>query len=75
MFLPHPRVKLSIVESLCDREVACSASDRQGSNFESEAMPKFLIVMCIYGVFATVSVLRGTLVYLKTKLSTAATPQ
>ena len=35
MFLPHPRVKLSIVESLCDREVACSASDRQGSNFES----------------------------------------
>ena len=29
------RVKLSIVESLRDREVACSASDRQGSNFES----------------------------------------
>ena len=37
LFLPHPRVKLSrpIVGSLCDREVACSASDRQGSNFES----------------------------------------
>ena len=35
MFLPHPRVKLSTVESLRDREVACSASDRQGSNFES----------------------------------------
>ena len=35
MFLPHPRVKLSIVWSLRDREVACSASDRQGSNFES----------------------------------------
>ena len=35
MFLPHPRVKLSIVGSLCDREVACSASDRKGSNFES----------------------------------------
>ena len=34
MFLPHPRVKVSIVESLRDREVACSASDRQGSNFE-----------------------------------------
>ena len=33
--LPHPRVKLSILRSLCDREVACSASDRQGSNFES----------------------------------------
>ena len=35
MFLPHPLVKLSIVGSLCDRAVACSASDRQGSNFES----------------------------------------
>ena len=34
MFLPHPCVKVSIVGSLCDREVACSASDRQGSNFE-----------------------------------------
>ena len=35
MFLPHPRAKPSIVGSLRDREVACSASDRQGSNFES----------------------------------------
>ena len=35
MFLPHPRVKVSILGSLCDQEVACSASDRQGSNFES----------------------------------------
>ena len=35
MFLPQPRVKFSIVGSLCDREVACSASNRQGSNFES----------------------------------------
>ena len=35
MFLPHPRLKLSIVGSLRDREIACSASDRQGSNFES----------------------------------------
>ena len=35
MFLPHPRVKVSIMGSLSDREVACSASDRQGSNFES----------------------------------------
>ena len=35
MFLPHPRVKVSIVGSLRDREVACLASDRQGSNFES----------------------------------------
>ena len=36
MFLPHPRVKVSIVGSLRDQEVACSASDRdrQGSNFE-----------------------------------------
>ena len=35
MFLPHSRVKVSIVGSLRDREVACSASDRQGTNFES----------------------------------------
>ena len=35
MFLPHPRVKVSILGSLRDREVASSASDRQGSNFES----------------------------------------
>ena len=35
MLLPHPRVKVSIVGSLRDREVACSASDRQGSDFES----------------------------------------
>ena len=35
MFLPHPRVKVSIVGSLRDRDVACSASDSQGSNFES----------------------------------------
>ena len=34
MFLPHPRVKVSIVGSLRDREVASSASDQQGSNFE-----------------------------------------
>ena len=34
LFLPHPRVKVSIVGSLRVREVACSASDRQGSNFE-----------------------------------------
>ena len=32
--LPHPHVKLIIVESLRDREVACSASDRQSANFE-----------------------------------------
>ena len=35
LFLPHPRVKVSIVGSLRDREVASSTSDRQGSNFES----------------------------------------
>ena len=35
LFLPHPRVKVSNVGSLRDREAACSASDRQGSNFES----------------------------------------
>ena len=35
MFLPHPRVKVRIMGRLRDREVACSASDRHGSNFES----------------------------------------
>ena len=35
LFRPHPRVKVSIAGSLRDREVACAASDRQGSNFES----------------------------------------
>ena len=35
MFLPHPRVKVSFVGSLRDREVACSSSDRQSSIFES----------------------------------------
>ena len=35
MLLPHLRVKVSIVGSLCDREVAYSSSDRQGTNFES----------------------------------------
>ena len=38
-FLPHPRVKVNIVGSLRDREVACSASDRQGPNFESCVWP------------------------------------
>ena len=36
VFLPHPLVKLSILGSLCDREVACSAADLQGGlNFKS----------------------------------------
>ena len=35
MFPANPRGKVSIVGSLCDQEVACSTSDRQGSNFES----------------------------------------
>ena len=34
-FHARVRVKVSIVGSPRDREVACSASDRQGSNFES----------------------------------------
>ena len=34
-FLSHPLVKLSIVRSLRDREVVCSASDRQSFIFES----------------------------------------
>ena len=35
MFLPHPLLKLSVVGSLRDREVACSVSNFQGLNFES----------------------------------------
>ena len=35
MFLTHPRVELSIVRSLRGREVACLASNRQGSEFRS----------------------------------------
>ena len=35
MFFPNPLVKLSKVGSLRDREVAYSASDHQGFNFES----------------------------------------
>ena len=35
MFLPHLCLKLSIVGSLRDREVACSTSDQEDSNFES----------------------------------------
>ena len=35
MFLPHPLIKFSIVGSLRDREVACSASSLQGLHFES----------------------------------------
>ena len=34
MFFPHLLVKLSIVGSLSDREVAYSTSDLQGLNFE-----------------------------------------
>ena len=35
MFIPHLLVTLSIVGSLRDREVTCSASDLQGLNFKS----------------------------------------
>ena len=35
IFLPYPLGQLSIVGSLRDRDVACSASDPMGSNFES----------------------------------------
>ena len=34
MFLPHPLVKVRIMGSFRDREVACSASDLQSLNFE-----------------------------------------
>ena len=35
MFLPHPLVKIGIVGSLRDLEVACATSDIHGLNFES----------------------------------------
>ena len=65
MFLPHPRVKVSFVGSLRDREVACSASDRQGSNFES----------CVWRTVSSnhLTILRGfywpSLAYLCTKVA------
>ena len=55
MFPPHPRVKVSIVGSLRDRELACSASDRQGLNFES-CGPKpdlFHFISYYYKIFNT----------------------
>ena len=39
MLLPHPHVKVSIVGSLRDREVACSASDRHEARFISFLYP------------------------------------
>ena len=47
MFLPHPRVKLSIVGSLCAREVAVSTSDRQSANFESCVIRIFAKFTCV----------------------------
>ena len=35
MFLPHPLIKFSMLGSLRDREIACSASDLQGLNFDA----------------------------------------
>ena len=48
MFLPHPRVKLSIVGSLRDRELACSASDHQGSNF---AFFEFQVLLAQFSLY------------------------
>ena len=47
MFLPHPLVNISIVESLRDREVAYSASELQGLNLES----------CVWGVSCVISLI------------------
>ena len=43
MFLPCSLIKINIVGSLCDREGASSASDRQGFNFES----------CVWGAMSS----------------------
>ena len=63
--LPYPRVKLSIVGSLRDREIACSASDRQGFNFKP--MPEgqcHLIHLTILRRFSWPS-----LAYMRTKVA------
>ena len=41
MFLPHPLVKLRIVECFRDREVACSASDLQCHLTHSTILRRF----------------------------------
>ena len=38
MFLPYPHVKLSIVGSFRDRQVACSAPELQGLNLEGRVI-------------------------------------
>ena len=48
MFLPHPRVKVSIVGSLRDREVACSASDRQSSHSSHHPQEVLLAQFSLY---------------------------
>ena len=57
MFLPHPLLKLSIVGSLCDQEVAFSASDLQGLNFYYLKITcfvwnYFIIIIIIYIVWS-----------------------
>ena len=44
MFLPHSRLKLSIVGSLRDREVACSASDRRTVSSHSSHHPQEVLL-------------------------------
>ena len=61
MFLPHSREKLSIVGSLRDRDVPCSASDRQGSNFES----------CVFHLPILRSVSWPSLAYMWTKVASS----
>ena len=65
MFLPHLFVKIYIVGSIRDREVACSASDRQGSNFESSVcMEGSVIYFTILRRFS-----RPSLAYMCTKVA------
>ena len=63
MFLPHPLVKLCIVGSLRDREVAGSASDIQGLNFKS-LCHKLYILTAFMGVHPICLELGGTATYL-----------
>ena len=48
------------IRMVIHQHLSSSMTPRGKKKRRPEAMPKFLIVMCIYDIFATVTVLRGT---------------
>ena len=54
--LPYEEVLEDIIRTVWTEQCGLGKKKNRGP----EAMPKFLILMCIYGIFATVTVLRGT---------------